>query len=224
MATAVEPKVTRTLRGEQRVVLRGVGRAGYEALLAMAGDGHVRVTCNGRDVELMSPSRDHDRYSRLICRMIDAVTEELHVPCQSLGTTTWRTRFQEQGLEADECFYLASLDRIRGKRGNLDPGVDPPPDLCVEIEISRGAVDKLAVYAALGVPEVWRFDGETLRVEVLRGGAYEAASESPGLPALHPGEVARWLKQADALDDHSEWARRMRAWVRDELAPRQGRG
>ena len=88
-------------------------------------------------------------------------------------------------MEADNCFYLASFPDPR--QGAIDLDVDPPPDLAVEVEISRSALDRMGIYAALGVPEVWRFDGEALRVEQLQAdGTYAAATEQPELPLADP--------------------------------------
>ena len=222
MATVVEPvKTTRTLQGEQRFVIPGVGWEGYEALLKMVGDGHIRFTCDGKDVELMSPSIDHEEFGNLIGRMIETVTEELHIPCRGLGSTTWRKRIKEKGLEADRCYYLANVPRVRGKRNNIDLAVDPPPDLAIEIEISRSALDRMGIYAALRVPEVWRFDGERLSVEHLQpDGTYATVDASPGLPMLPLEEVVRWIGLAETMDDHTEWNRQLREWVREELLPR----
>ena len=218
MATAVEPKLKATLAGEQRVLLRGVGRAGYEALLALAGDGHVRITYDRGDAELMSPSHDHEHFKVLISRLVETLTLELNIPCEAAGSTTWRSLLEDRGLEPDACYYLANAGRVTGRR--IDPTVDPPPDLCVEIEISRGAMDKLPVYAALGVPEVWRFDGEALQVDVLGPDrTYATAAESPSLPFLPPSEVARWV-ELGRTTGQTAWLRQFRAWVRDELAPR----
>jgi len=222
MATALEMKTKRALEGEQRVVLRGVGWGGYEALLTMIGDGHVRVTYDRGDAELMSPSRDHEAYSRLIGRVVDTVTEELGIPCQGLRSTTWRKKVKDRGLEADDCFYLSSLPRIRVKRGNLDLNSDPPPDLAIEVEITRSALSRMGVYAALGVPEVWRFDGEILVIGHLQpDGTYKAVAASPGLPEIAPDEVVRWVLAGEETEDHSDWNRRFRAWVRAELLPRR---
>lgn len=164
MATAIDPinatrNQNRVLQREQRVVLRNVGSEGYQALLAMVDESHVSLAFDGKDAELMSPSRDHESLSRLIGRLIDTVTEELEIPCHGLRSTTWRKRPKEKGLEADDCFYLNNLPEILGKRREIDLTVDRPPDLAVEVEISRSVLDRMGIYAALGVPEVWRFDG-----------------------------------------------------------------
>ena len=220
MATAVEPNTTRSdLEGEQRVLLRGVGWEGYEALLRLVGDGHVRVTYDRGDAELMSPSLDHEGFKKRIARLIEVLTEELDLPCEGAGSTTWRKQARDRGLEPDECYYLANADRVIGR--SIDLNVDPPPDLAVEIEISRSALDRMGVYAALGVPEVWRFDGTTLRIERLTaGGVYEEVAESPALPFLTAAEVTHWV-HVGLTTGQTPWARRLREWARAELAPRR---
>jgi Uma2 family endonuclease len=223
MATATEPR-TASQPDEQRFLLRGVGWEGYEKVLDVVGDRHVRVTYDRGDLELMSPSYEHDQYGNLFGRVIETVTEELRVPCRGVGSTTWRRQVKDRGLEPDECYYLANAPRVRGKRTSIDLNVDPPPDLAIEIEISRSALDRMGVYAALGVPEVWRFDGETLRVEVLQAdGTYARADVGPGLPMLPLDEVVRWVELGASGDDHSAWGRSLREWVRAELVPREAR-
>jgi Uma2 family endonuclease len=221
MATVSESMPKTTLEPEERFVLRNVGWSGYEALLAMIGDGHTRVTYDRGDAELMSPSRDHEDYKKLIGRLLETVAEELRIPCKGLGSTTWRKRDNERGLEADDCFYLTSLPRIRGKRGDLDLSVDPPPDLAIELENSRSAIDRMGVYAALGVPEVWRFDGETLTIERLQvDGSYASVERSVEMPVISPDEVVHWVQRGDEIEDGTEWVRSLREWVRAEVLPR----
>ena len=219
MTTAIVSEPTQILEGEHRFLLPGVDWEGYEALLKMIGDGRTRITYDRGDVELMSPSQDHEAYAELIGRIILTVTEELRIPCCSLRSTTWRKKVVDGGLEADNCFYLASLAQVGGKK-DIDLNIDPPPDLAIEIEISRSALNRLRVYAGLGVPEVWRFDGERLVVHVLQSdGAYKTVPASPSVPAVRPDEVVRWIHEC-ADGDQIEWDRRLRAWVRDELLPR----
>jgi Uma2 family endonuclease len=221
MATVSASTTKTTPEPEERFVLRNVGWSGYEALLQMIGDRHTRVTYDRGDAELMSPSRDHDLFAELIGDIIKEVCRGLRLPSQSLRSTTWRARAKERGLEADNCFYLKSLPRIRGKRGDLDLTVDPPPDLAIEIEISRSALDRMGVYASLGVPEVWRFDGETLTIERLQdNGSYATAERSVELPAISPEEVVHWAQRGEEIDDHTEWGCDLREWVRAEVLPR----
>jgi Uma2 family endonuclease len=218
MATAVEPKAT-TWEPEQRVLLPGVGWEGYETILNLVGDGHVRLTYDRRDLELMSPSRDHEVFKSLIARLIETLTLELDLPCEAVGSTTWRKKLKEGGLEPDECYDLANSERFLSRK-NIDLNVDPPPDLAIEIEISRSALDRMGVYARLGVPEVWRFDGEMLRIaELLADGSYADVPASPGLPFFSPDEAVRWIRLAEG-QGQTPWLRQFREGVRNELAPR----
>jgi hypothetical protein len=125
----------------------------------------------------------------------------------------------DRGLEPDECFHLfAHAEQVCGRESDLS--VDPPPDLAIEIEMTRSALDRLGIYAALRIPEVWRFDGQTLQVLAIQAdGTYAACEASPSLPFLPLAEVVRFLNQAETMD-HSRWGRAFREWVRNELAPR----
>ena len=198
--------------------MRDIGWEGYDSLLAMVGDGHLRLTFDGKDVELMSPSLDHDRFERKLGRLVEVLTEELDIPCESLGGPTWRLRLKEKGLEPDECFYLVNSPTAIGRQ--IDLTVDPPPDLAIEIEISRSIVDRLGIYAALGFPEIWRFNGETLRVERLRPDqTYETVDFSPAFPFLPLEDIVRWLEEGQNIGQTS-WIRAFRLWVRTELSPK----
>jgi Uma2 family endonuclease len=221
MATASPPveSKTRPLAGEQRIVLRGVGWEIYEALLARLEGQPIRLTYDRGDLELMAPSYDHEHYKKLMGRLIETVTEELDLPCSSAGSTTWRKQIEDRGLEPDDCFYLSSLAKVAGRVPDLS--VDPPPDLALEIEISRSMLDRMTIYAAIGVPEVWRFDGETLHVHLLQiDGTYAPSSTSLNFPFLSPHEVENWLGMVTPMFDQTRWIRQIREWVRAELAPR----
>jgi Uma2 family endonuclease len=219
LATAIEPR-TGAWEPEQRFVLHGVDWDGYEMMLKLVGDRRsVRIAYDRGDLELMSPSYDHERFKRLLGRIVEIVAEEFHISYVAAGSTTWRREAIDRGVEPDDCFYITGLHRIRGKTPDLE--VDPPPDLAIEVEISRSALDRMGIYAALRVPEVWRFDGETLRVELLQGdGTYAEATAGLSLPMLPLGEVPRWVNMNVAGEDQGEWGRQFRGWVRATLIPR----
>lgn len=224
MATVAPTRINQ-LEPEQRFVLPNIGWDGYEAMLKLVGDRAIRITYSRGDLELMSPSRDHERFKKYLGRFIETVTEEPDIACDTAGSTTWRRKVKDRGLETDDCFYIASLPFIKGKKGNLDLSVNPPPDLAIEVEISRSALDRMEIYAALGVPEVWRFDGETLRFEHLQAdGTYASVEQSPSFPFLHLDEIVRWLHLIDEIGNYSQWGRLLRQWVRNELVPRRTEG
>lgn len=199
---------------EQRIVLHGVSWQTYERLVDELEDHPgVRLTYLRGTLELMTPSFSHDWIKTLLGRVIEAFTLELGIPLKSGGSTTFKRADFEKGLEPDECYWVQSELRVRHK-SEIDLTVDPPPDLAVEVEVSRGSVDKLAVYAALGVPEVWRHDGTTLHVLSLgEAGDYEEVERSRALPSLPLVEVARVLDRREELDETS-LVREFQLWAR----------
>jgi Uma2 family endonuclease len=109
---------------------------------------------------------------------------------------------KEQGLEPDECYYVANEVRVRGKR-KLDLKKDPPPDLAVEIEVTRKVLDRLASYSKLGVPEIWRLDGKSVTFLKLARGNYRPLKRSLAFPMLVPADVARFTTLMEKKDENS---------------------
>lgn len=224
MATATDPtRMAPASRpepvvGEHRFVIHNVSWEKYETLLELFGDDGPRMNYSGGELELMSPLIPHSRYGNLIGFMIEALTEELDIPRNALGSTTFKQRLAARGLEPDECYYIANAGKlVSDRRPDLD--VDPPPDLAIEIEITRSLVDKLGIYAGIGVPEIWRYDGETLTVLILgRDGAYHLSESSASFPFLPMAEVARFLREYDPSQE-TRWGRSFRVWVREVLVP-----
>jgi Uma2 family endonuclease len=228
MATATEAtqdvqttrkKQAESLIGEHRFLIHNVSWEKYEALLEIFGDDGPRMNyCRG-ELELMSPLIRHERPKKLIAFIIEAVTEELDIPRKALGSTTYRRQMAEKGLEADECYYLfANAGKLTTQR-RPDLEVDPPPDLAIEIEITTSLVDKLAIYAGIGVPEIWRYDGDALSVLLLQAeGSYVESPTSAAFPFLPMPEIARFLDEYDPSNE-TRWGRSFRAWVRETLLP-----
>ncbi len=218
-----------TSRHEGRIALRGVDWEFYERLVDSIPDGaHLRVNYDGQDVEIMSPGMLHDGDKKLLGQLVECVAQELEIPYRSAGSTTWRRPDACRGLEADECYFfkaekLAAVARSKSRRSK-DIADYPNPDLAIEVDFAASKIDRPTIYSALGIEEVWRFDGETARVIIERlreDGSYRPVDGSGILPLLAP-EVRRWVVEEDASDE-SAWARRLRARVRAELTPRRAR-
>src|SRR5436190_2363972 len=124
----------------------------------------------------MSPRLEHDDDGRFLGDLVFVLTEELGLPLKRGGSTTLRRRLKQRGIEADECFWIANAPRMAGRR-RLDLRVDPPPDLAIEVDVTHSPLDRLSIYAALKIPEVWRLKGDELLFYVLGGdGTYQAAA------------------------------------------------
>jgi Uma2 family endonuclease len=204
-------------------VLRGVPYSVYATLRDEPANDKLRMTYFDGTLELMSPEFQHEIGCRQLGLIVAILTSELDIPCTGARSTTFRRGGKGikkgNGREPDESFYLANEPRIRGKRTiNLD--VDPPPDLWIEVDNRGNSRGRLPIYAALGVPEVWRYRvrrGE-LRFVRLVDGAYEPIDRSLALPMLTPALVLEALVLAADLPE-SRWLRRLREWVRERFAP-----
>lgn len=203
------------LTPEDRLVLSGISWDIYEALRENEENWHIRMTYDEGALELMSPSMDHEAIKRLVGQMIEALTEELSVPRRSLSASTWKWPEQAKGLEADECYYILNHHRVRARR-NVDLTVDPPPDLAVEVEVSRSSLPRMRIYAALGVLEVWRWRRGELTAWSLDGDKYVQREFSLNLPMLRVKELEPFLDFELAADE-SAWIRQFRTWVREHF-------
>lgn len=216
-----EPAPSNAPGSEGRVVLRGVGRALFEAIAARRGGGSVpRLTWIDGDLELMSPSTLHEVLARRLGLFVTIVAAALGMRPRDVGSMTLRRGRRRHGKEADTAFYLANSDQVRDVE-QIDLGVHPPPDLAIEVEITSPLLAGERVYARLGVPELWRHDGQALRFYRLAGRRYAEQDESVVLPHLRPDEVLHWVGQYDAMEIR-DWIMAVDAWARQDLANRPG--
>jgi Uma2 family endonuclease/parvulin-like peptidyl-prolyl isomerase len=159
------------------LVLDGVSWELYEHLLKVADKRRLSMTYDNGELEIMSPPPEHEWAKTVIGDLIKAITEELDMPRLALGSTTFRRRLKKKGLEPDDCFYIQNQPRIVGKK-RIHLPKDPPPDIAIEIEITRRCIAKLPIYAALGVPEIWRYDGKKLQCLRLDRDSYREVQHS----------------------------------------------
>src|SRR6185437_14615905 len=143
-------------------------------------------------LEIMTPLWEHERPAYLLGRLIDVLTEELRLPCEPGRSATLRRRRKCRGLEPDNCYWIASAERLAGKK-HLDLRVDPPPDLAIEIDVTHSSLDRMSIYAALGVPEVWRVPPDGLTFNILETGVYRVRPHSLSFPRLASADLVRFL-------------------------------
>ena len=213
MTTIAAPLTAPT---EQRFQLSCVEWDLYEYLLDQIGDRHVFLTFNDGSIELMSPSYQHDMRGRSLGLLVNILAEELRIRIKGAGSTTFKRKDLNIGLEPDQCFYIANVKHLRGKT-QLDLSVDPPPDLAIEVEVSRRMNSRMSLYAALGVPEIWRDDGTQVHVHVLGAdGTYGEVTRSVSFPMLPMEQVNQFLDMATNVDEMS-WTLTVRQWVKQNL-------
>ena len=151
--------------------------------------------------------------------MIQAVAEELETSAMCWPVDDLQRRTRSGGSSPTSA--ITSPTPAGSATGDLrDFDVDPPPDLAIEVEITNSILNKLEIYARLGVPELWRFDGEILSVWLLQAdGSYAESARSAAFPFLPMDEVSRFLLDPDMSDEETRWGRSFRAWVREVLLP-----
>ena len=171
------------ISAETRTVMENIRWETFVELADQRRGSVPRMTFDEGVLELMSPRRQHENIGSLIGRFVETYTEVLGIEVQSVASTTFKRKDLQKAFEADESYYIEHAELIRPKE-EIDLTIDPPPDLVIEVEITSSAIRKLKLFAAMGVPEVWRHDGERLQMVCLLSGQYQPISSSQALPGL----------------------------------------
>jgi len=204
--------VPKSLDLHQHIVLDDVPWQFYEHLLEVIGNRPIRVTFDEGRLEMMAPLQSHEHWKAHICRMVEAMCLVRRIPICLLGSTTFRREDRAKGLEPDGCYYVQHALQMGGK--TVDMSEDPPPDLALEIDITSRSVTREPVYAGLGIPELWRYDGKRLTVLKLSAhGKYRPVKISNAFPFLKLREFERFLQKVSAdvstaaLEEFVEWVK-----------------
>ncbi len=199
----------------QRVLLRDVTWQEFETILDELGEHRAaRVAYDRGVLEIMAPLPEHEFDKEIIGDLIKVLLEELDTEFLSLGSTTFKNQVMLQGIEPDQCFYIQNESKIRGKK-RLDLTQDPPPDLALEIDLTSRTHP--SIYAALKVPELWRFEKGKLQINLLQNGSYVVSEQSKNFPNLPLSEVLpKYLEQSRVAGRNSA-IKAFRNWVREQL-------
>lgn len=156
-----------------------------------------RLTYYNNILEIMSPLGLHESNNRFIESLIFVIADELGLNLKKFGSLTLKSSQFQQAVEPDSCYYLNNEPKVRNKQ-NIDLTIDPPPDLVLEIDITSGSLHKLPIYANLGVPEIWRYDGEKLTVFILEKDInnYQEVDGSPTFPFLSLKVIPELIQQS----------------------------
>jgi len=200
--------------GEKRVVLPNVTWQGYQQILhALPATRAARLTYDCGVLEISTSSEEHERASELIGLFIRIVVVELGLRLKSMRSTTLDRADLDKGAEPDNAYYIQNQPKVAGK--TVDLKTDPPPDIVVEVDITHTDIDKNRLYASLGVPEFWRFDGEMWRIYCLVDDGYEETETSPTFSFVKKEDLYRFLEEAQ--QDKVEAEVNLRNCVRSQL-------
>lgn len=160
----------------------------YEDLLEQVGEAPgLRISYDNGSLHVMTISAEHEKYALFINSLIAGIRLRLRMNILAFGSATMRKRRRTKGHEPDACFYVQTASLI-GNKIQLDFETDPPPDIVVEVDVHHDSRPRFPVYAALGVPEIWRYDGQAMTIYHLSGEGdgqhYVAGDTSAALPML----------------------------------------
>lgn len=185
------------------LIQHGVSWNDYEELLDAVGEASsLRISYDEGTLQVMSPSSKHEFRAILIERLVDLLSIRQRIKVLFYGSTTIKKQREQKGAEPDACFYVQTADAV-GTREQIDFNTDPPPDVVVEIDLHHESISKFPIYAALGVPELWRDDGETLTIYHLREGQYVLADASLALPILTSAVLTAFLGRSPKEDQYN---------------------
>lgn len=197
--------------GERRVVLRSLDWQGYLAIRrSLSAARNTRLTYSQGLLEITMPLEIHEFSTWLIGRFIYILVSELSMDIKTIGSTTLDREALDRSAEPDAAYYIQNQPLVAGRTIDLEK--DPPPDLVVEVDITHTDIDKLQLYATMGIPEFWRYNGETWRIYHLQGAAYEEVEVSPTFAIVPKTKLYEFLAAAQLSEIKADQA--LREWVR----------
>ena len=197
----------------QNVLLQGVSWRLYEQMLAEIGESHsVHLAFDNGSLEISVPTPIHEVPNRILSSLVEIVCLETGVSALNFGSTTFRNEAALKGCEPDTAFYIQSEPALRG-RLTLNLEFDPPPDLVIEVDYTSSSLNKLPIYAGLGVPEVWLSEGQRVDFYRLVRNRYRKIRHSLALPFLD-SETATGFLQRGLADERIKWVRQIQDWAR----------
>jgi Uma2 family endonuclease len=202
--------------GPERFIFSNVDWAFYENVGEKLADRRVFVTFYKGKLEVVTVSLLHESISALLVIVIRVMAEEMSMAIKGAGMATLKRMDLDDGVEPDSSFYIANERRMRGKT-ELDLTVDPPPDLAIEVEVTRRLGARKTIYRELGVPEVWVYNTSGLTVLVKQDQAYVAVDRSPTFPLLTPREITDHVT-AGLTQDETAFAKAFRRRVQEVIA------
>ena len=200
---------------DQKVILSGVGWDWYEEILAEYADSNaLHFAYDNGFLEVEVPTGKHEVPSEILSKLITFACAELEIDASNFGSTTFRKKAKAKGVEPDKSFYIQNESKIRGKL-EIDLQYDPPPDLVIEVDVTSPSLDKMPIYAALGVPKVWLYKGERVEFYQLIGETYQKTETSIALPILSKEEANQFL-QKGLTESPLSYIRAIRQWANEK--------
>ncbi len=209
---------------EQRVLLEKVSWQKFETLLLETGrDRTARFSYDHGRLEMMTPVDEHERCNKLIESLILVLADELQIKIDGFKSALLKQAAILRATEPDACYYIQHEPKPTHER-EIDLEQSPPPDLVLEISLSKSSLNKLPIYADMGIPEVWhylskpgdQFFNGTLLIYHRDRGEYVEADHSLAFPFLPTSQVIEFIGNSDAMGLMSA-LRALRSWVQKRV-------
>jgi len=201
---------------EKVITLKGIKWPTFKAIMSDVGDGRAwRIAYDQGVLEIRMPLTEHEELVGMIESFVGVIVDELGIEMRQLGALTLEREDLTRAIEPDSCFYIQNESLVRGKSINLQ--ADPPPDLVIESDYTSSSLNKFAIYAALGVPEIWRYRNQSLVVYHLIEGNYEERENSLAFPFLPIAKIPVLIEQSKSIGQRAA-VRLFRDRVREVLA------
>lgn len=186
----------------------------YEAMLREYDEEPSRMSFDDGTLEiLMTISMEHEGFKSFIGDMVSDIAKHFAIPMARRGSATLKSMPKRKGLETDQCYWVANERTIRGVK-RLDLNIHPPPDLVIEVDVTHSVVDRDAIYAAIGVPEMWHYAEATkLTAWALTDGAWARIDTSKSFPMIRIGDLNPFLERFAAGDEETAILVDFRRWL-----------
>lgn len=199
----------------QKLILQGVGWDFYERILNEFADSNgLHFAYDDGFLEVEMPLFEHESANRILQNLITTICVEKEIDFVNAGSTTFRKRSKSKGVEPDTSFYIQNEKKIRGT-SEIDLTTDPPPDLVIEVDITSPSLNKLPIYAALGVSEVWLYKGAKVEFYKLYGESFQPIENSMAFKFLTTEQATEFLQNGFS-ESSTAWFREVRKWIKEK--------
>ncbi len=182
------------LEKTQSVVLPNVSWNSYKIISdTLQDETPAHFTFDRGRLEIMVLSLKHENLKKILAMLFERLSENLDIEIFAGGSTTFQREDLERGFEPDECYYIENAEFMRGKE-TVNLNFDPPPDLTIEIDVKHSSLNRMSIFAAIGIPEVWRYDGENLTIYLLSNDSYKKSNTSSALPKVSVEKLTKLIE------------------------------
>jgi Uma2 family endonuclease len=204
--------IIEALPPDAMTIFRNIAWDEYKTIVKELGHApRIRMAYDKGILQIMTTSPKHERIAAMFGWLVLEISKELRQHLESIRSATLMNEAVRKGTEADDCFYIQHASQVVGK--DIDFDIDPPPDLAIEVNITSPSLKKFPIYAALGVPEIWKYKRGRTRFYQLVDSDYQEISHSLAFPFLTPDAITEYVHkglekgQVPTLLEFADWVR-----------------